>query len=184
MVNLLPETYHTLVRERYAAGRRVVLLSLALGLSLSSLLLVIPFVVSARTAKATVEAEIASLRKGKEPAVSPELAKEEAERIARAVVLLDARDRHADLLFDALGAIARHGVPGVRIETIRLSRPDGIELRGSARDRAALIALVARYRGNPIFSDVESPVSNLVKEKDIAFTLRLSLDVEYHGARQ
>ena len=50
-------------------------------------------------------------------------------------------------------------------------KKDKIALQGKASDRTAFISFVEALRKNPDFEEVVSPVSNLLKEKDLEFSL-------------
>ncbi len=50
-----------------------------------------------------------------------------------------------------------------------------IVITGVAASRNDLLKLVAAYQAEPIFARVDSPVENLVKDKDAPFTITLTL---------
>lgn len=78
---------------------------------------------------------------------------------------------------DIRKVLARKG-SGVRLTSLVWSKTEGqasVSISGVARDRQSLLTLESRLNGSGEFTDVTLPVSNLAKDKDIPFQLKLIL---------
>lgn len=71
---------------------------------------------------------------------------------------------------------------GVTMTTISFSRIAGdtakratFDIAGVADTRAALLGLIASLESEPLFGKVDSPISNLVKDKDLPYTIHIDV---------
>ncbi len=64
---------------------------------------------------------------------------------------------------------------GVRLDTLSGDKNDQIILYGNAQTRNQVIALRDALAQSKLFSDVESPLSNLVKQTDINFYFKFKI---------
>lgn len=64
--------------------------------------------------------------------------------------------------------------------TENASAPQNIRLSivGTAKERNTLLSFVEMLNKDPLFSSVDLPISSLVKDRDLNFTLAVSLNVE------
>jgi len=64
---------------------------------------------------------------------------------------------------------------GVRLDTLSLNDQNEVSLNGYAQRRELVVALKDALEKSELFSDVENPLSNLVKETDINFYFKFKL---------
>lgn len=58
---------------------------------------------------------------------------------------------------------------------LREEKGNKVTVKGEAKTRNSLLGFIERVKGLRFVSSVNSPVSNLIKENDIAFTLEINL---------
>lgn len=78
---------------------------------------------------------------------------------------------------ELLSKTLSHRNQAVRITDIRYAEGDKtlqIELAGFALSRQSLLQFLEEFKNDPTFSVIDSPISNLIKERDVPFTLLLS----------
>lgn len=77
-------------------------------------------------------------------------------------------------------SVLSHPIFGIVLNTINYNKSsDGLailELAGTAKNRSQLLAFVETLRSDPAFSKVDSPVSNLIKESQVDFSLSLQIN--------
>lgn len=66
------------------------------------------------------------------------------------------------------------GIKVTELSWLRLDKKPVLSVSGTAQDRQALIAFEERLNSSGKFSSVTLPVSNLAKDKNISFKLKLS----------
>ena len=80
----------------------------------------------------------------------------------------------------AIKLILGHQVSGVTLNEISYNKSsDGlavVNLAGMAQTRGQLLAFIAAFRSDSVFKKVDSPVSNLIKERRVDFTLTLQIN--------
>lgn len=64
---------------------------------------------------------------------------------------------------------------GVRLDTLSLNEQNEVSLNGFAQRRELVVSLKDALEKSELFSDIESPLSNLVKETDINFYFKFRL---------
>lgn len=74
-----------------------------------------------------------------------------------------------------LRVLGRMAPEGVVFRTITF-RGKGIGIQGHAERRAGVLALKKSLEEEPIFTNIVSPLSNIVKEQDINFTFNFSIN--------
>ncbi len=80
-------------------------------------------------------------------------------------------------------ALLAKRTPGTTIEAITFTRstvaPAGpratLDISGTAKDRPSLLGLIGSLESEPLFSRVDSPITNLVKDKDIQYIIHLDV---------
>ena len=67
--------------------------------------------------------------------------------------------------------------PGIRLTQIGFSSAGRgrVEITGQSATRAALLAYLDKLRTEPHFQSVDSPIKNIIRERDVAFTLTIVL---------
>lgn len=174
MINLLPESQESVVMGEYRRRLIVVTLSLFTFVCFLSLLFLLPsFILSGVKLKSLSErAALFSDKKLEEGDSAAALTRLEGQ-----VALMKTRQERRDVgtLIDTV--IARKGglvvLKGFSYE--RRGETSKLDVNGTAKTRAALIAFVDRLKEQKEFSEVYSPVSNLVKDRDIDFTVQIGI---------
>lgn len=64
---------------------------------------------------------------------------------------------------------------GVRLDTLSLNEQNEVSLNGFAQRRELVVSLKDALEKSELFSNIESPLSNLVKETDINFYFKFKL---------
>ena len=83
--------------------------------------------------------------------------------------------KNYSLLFEQLLPL----VPaGVRFKSLRIDESNKIVLAGFVSDREQIIKFKDSLESSPHFSDIESPLSNLVKQSNIDFNLSFGFNPE------
>ncbi|MBI1975395.1 MAG: hypothetical protein HYS59_00105 [Candidatus Vogelbacteria bacterium] len=157
---------------------------LFLSLVISANLVLVPFIVAGRTVRESNEIEIQMLRRERsQGGVTMRPLGEVIADTNTLITIVGKPVSSAPTLSSLVRYVVEHGTRGISLESILLSRASGIDIRGIARDRRALLDLVAAYRNKNIFSEVDSPISNLIQEENITFTIHLESPEVGHGAR-
>jgi Tfp pilus assembly protein PilN len=178
MTNLLPQTQQAVIKKEYSYRRAIVMLFALVATVLVSTGFLIPsFVLSnvklsniadeAQRARAVSEVQNtqntsgATLKdvKGKLVLLKPEA----TEHSVQSVIDLITKDKSAD----------------IRLQNIAYSRgsdgaPGKITLNGLAKNRDSITKFASKMQSNAIFKNVDLPVSNFAKDKDIAFSMQIS----------
>ncbi|MDP3958351.1 MAG: hypothetical protein Q8Q36_02725 [bacterium] len=173
MINLLPDSAKEAARAEYRRRLAVSSLVLFLTASFFVFLFLAPSYLLAYVKLASLEERRALFRKSIEEATAvKELALLEAE-------LSVLRPKEAAPPVAALiEAVVKDKGPSVRLRQFsyeRRGKTAKFDVSGSAATRASLIAFVDRLKKREEFEDVFSPVSNLVRDKDVEFTVQISL---------
>ena len=74
-----------------------------------------------------------------------------------------------------LRVLGRMAPEGVVFRTITF-RGENIGIQGHAEGRAGVLALKKNLEEEPLFTNIFSPLSNIVKERDINFTFNFAID--------
>lgn len=69
--------------------------------------------------------------------------------------------------------ILAHKTVGISILHIDRSNAGGINLKGRATTRTILLDFIKSIKGDPYFSEVTSPISNLISSTDISFSINM-----------
>lgn len=171
MYKLLPEMAREKVGREYLLRRTVVMLAaLVLVLVVAVVGLLPSYVLSKARQK-----EIASLSAGGE---SPDKSLETWVsglnlRLKTLAPKLD-RDRPAEIFADIIKERGS-GVKLTDFSWIKSEKGTELSVSGVARDRQALLSFESRLQALGQFTGVSLPVSNLAKDRDIGFEVKLSL---------
>lgn len=120
---------------------------------------------------------------------SAKIAQESVESYAQVTKSLETSTSQAKLIVDARSVPVINDYislfeslqgPSIELTKITINRSDkGIEpvsLAGTAFDRESLAAFRDRLLADPAVTAVDLPISNLAKDKDIQFTLTVTID--------
>ncbi|MBI2099741.1 MAG: PilN domain-containing protein [Candidatus Vogelbacteria bacterium] len=176
MINLLPPNTilegarHYGQRKLIVGGCLVFVLLLIASINLASLFAVLRVEAANLDGKLTA-AEARALASG-----SAQLEKE-VTILKRELDLLRRATGDKRSVSQLLPKILEPQPPGISLTNVVYNVADGgtIRLLGLAQTRQNLLDFVATLRQNPTFKAVDSPVANLIKDRDVAFTLELKV---------
>lgn len=80
-----------------------------------------------------------------------------------------------------IGRVLAERPEGVRLTGLSFRDDGTIALLGVADERRQLLNFLDRLKAEPVFLAVESPVANLIHERDAPFTLTLFLDLKHEA---
>lgn len=178
MVNLLTSQQKNIIAREYKRRRSVVWFCALAFIAASSLVLLLPsllYVVNdhrevsrrlaAEKGRATQAAE------GEDPVV---IVKE----VNRKLAILKRVRIELPLPDSVITALLENIPAGVKVTSISYERKkdDGLVLVGGvAPDREALLAFLKVLRQEPLFSEVDLPISSFVKNRDIDFSMKITI---------
>ena len=174
MINLLPLLTQKGVRKIYLIRRRIAYLLAVCALLLTTLVLLVPafLLISVRAGDAK---ELIGLAETQPVAVISNKDKEETKRInTLSSQLVDAGDFNPKVSRILKRIIELKG-EGISIIRIKYGGSGDMTIRGMARSRNDLLQLVAILENQGEFTNVDSPVSNLINNVDIDFIVQLKL---------
>ncbi len=183
MINLLPQTAQAENARDYARRRRTVAFFLSAGLGVAATVLFVPILIAARSEQASLEESLALTRE--------RIKNGEAAGVAEQVRKLNG------LLASVPGtALSETKTPALFLEHLRERVPSGIELthvdydrgkelagqakitvEGIAATRESVLAFAKALGGDSLFSNVDSPISNLVHPAKISFVITAHISV-------
>lgn len=173
MINLLPNSKKQVVRAEYRRRVAVVALSLFLAASFFAFLFLVPSYLLSYLKLVSLEERAALFKKS----IEEETAAKELARLETELSLLRVGET-APSASAFIEAVVKEKGAAVRLKQIsyeRRGKTAKFDVSGSAATRASLIAFVDRLKARNEFEDVYSPISNLVKDKDITFTVQISI---------
>jgi len=178
MINLLPEQAKLqLARDRFSRALLTAGAMLFMVTASAALMMLLTYV-SLGLQKSELLRELAIAKK------SPTLAR--VETVEEKIILtndvvkiflkgLERENRISHILDEAL----KNRPPAVGINEFTYNSPNEFRLRGSAQSRNDLLLFVERLSKSKVISGVNSPISNLLKDRDIEFELSFaSVDEE------
>ncbi|MBI3627591.1 MAG: hypothetical protein HY220_02495 [Candidatus Sungbacteria bacterium] len=78
-------------------------------------------------------------------------------------------------VYTAMGAVASQATPGIHVQFISYDRPTRtMSLAANAAVRQDLLAFQSRLAALPVVLKIDSPITNLVKESNVDFQLKIS----------
>lgn len=173
MYKLLPEKAREKVRGEYLLRRSVVMVTALVLVLVVAIVGLFPSYVISKALQREVAERTEVLRQEPEPeAVAWETW---LSSISLKLKLLDPKldkDRPSTLLAEVISEKGK----GIRINSFRWVNGDGkseLSIMGVAADRQALLAFENKLNSSGRFSAVTLPVSNLAKDRDISFELKL-----------
>lgn len=186
MINLLKESDKKIVRAEFY--RRVFN---SYGLAVAILLLISLVAVSAYFVQLRFENNTLSelVKKQRGDANAAGTANYEAD-LARANKIINslssdiANPHFATLLIEN---VLSSRAAGIKLNAIDLSKPEGgkwlLKLNGVSSSRKEMLAFTENLKKNPLFTEVDSPFSNLIKEADSNFAITLTLSPKINDPR-
>ncbi|KKW18448.1 MAG: hypothetical protein A2131_01600 [Candidatus Sungbacteria bacterium GWC2_49_10] len=74
-----------------------------------------------------------------------------------------------------LDTLANHGNAAISLETITVTQTGDVLLNGKADTRKALLEFESTLRNSPYLNDITSPLSNIIRESNISFSIQGNL---------
>lgn len=174
MYKLLPEKAREKVRGEYLLRRSVIMVTALILVLVVAIVGLSPSFVISKALQKEVAERTESLTQEPEPdAVAWETWLSSINLKLKLLAPKLDKDRPSALLAQVISERGR----GVRINSFRWINGDGkseVSIRGVAADRQALLAFESRLNSTEKFSAVTLPVSNLAKDRDISFELKLT----------
>lgn len=175
MIDLLPQNDRKILHSEYRARRGVVWALMALALLATSVVLMATvssvLAIDQYVLKSTL-AQFAGLGSNVAEFDAYQESVTEANKL---LALLGGEKGSALLASDIVTGALSVGRDGVKINSLNMTRmADGsaaAELRGVSRSRKALLAYVANLKAVENFSEVDSPISNLIKDANSDFII-------------
>ncbi len=175
MYKLLPPETREKVRSEYLLRRMVVIMVAAAGVLGVGLVGLLPSYVLSEARQREVAQE--TLANGAKTASSTGESIAWLQGLNLSLKVLNPKLDQEKPSLDLMKVIARKG-SGVRFTNITWTVADGttnLTLSGSAADRQALLTLQSALNGSGEFAAVSLPVSNLAKDRNLPFELKLTL---------
>lgn len=178
MLNILPQQQKNILKKEYSLRRIVVCLSFVVFALFISVTLLVPSYFSFYVRSNQAEINLAQAKADLSTDLqNDELTSELSTAIKHAV---DLRPLVESTSVYDLVRLFESRPPAIKITNINFinmtadTRPI-INIRGMADDRDSLRAFAAALEGRVEFENVDLPVSNFVKEKDINFSLSVGV---------
>lgn len=175
MINLLLPTDRQAIRAEYRHRLFVVGGWLAFGLTMISIIIISSFAFILSLHRDEVLGQIAVSRLN---FASDELtaAHRTISEINSSIKTLAVIPAHESVAAVYRRLIAERG-PGIQLTHFGFLAEGGgrVEISGRSETRAALLAYVDALRADSYFRSVESPVKNIIRERDISFNLIVTL---------
>ena len=180
MFKLLTEEERQLVQHEYLVRRFIVMLWALIIVLLVGIVGFLPSYILSNARQSEVLVRMESISKVKREGDEVSLKTWFSKMTSRLRVLSPALD--TDRPSDFVHAVLEQKIPGMRITDfswIRESRDNEKEkvvlsINGLASDRQTLLAFKDHINTSGVFSEVILPISDLAKDKDIAFQLKFS----------
>lgn len=178
-INLLPDAYKTEVRSEYR--RRVIIgfgVLFAVIICVNAALLA-PSWLAFASQERELQRQWDAIQKGSLFLKVSEI-ESSIRRLNRDIREYRAEDRAVNRVTPVFGAALESRRAGVAIDTLVFAVPKngsraGLTIAGHAAGRAALIAFSKALGERPVIESVESPISNLLHENDINYTMTATL---------
>lgn len=180
MINLLPAEQIIAIKSEYRRRRLVVFGVLSLAWIVILILSVLALYVLARSEHQAVDGQLAAKQK---TLVGTETGGSDVGlvQLADDLKIIKAAEQMRVLPIGFLQEVLTVKPSGVKINNLLFAKGAGtggestIELSGIAVSRRSLLAFLERLRADKAFIAVDSPVSNLIKESNVDFNLKLHL---------
>ncbi len=78
-----------------------------------------------------------------------------------------------------LTSVFENGIPGISIESITVSDNGAIAINGRASTRDALLRFEEKFKTSSFFEKISFPLSNIIRETDIIFSIQGTVKPEF-----
>ena len=178
MINLLPPERKALVLADYRRRRLVTGGLLFSGLLALTLLVLLVLLFSVRSRRLAAETTLSTerARGGQTAVLEEELV---LRQLARELGFLTAAAPRRRLT-EVVETILTKPRSGIRISDLTFDRPSAgqpiVRLAGVAATRQSLLDFLTVLRQEPLVKQVESPVSNLIRDREAEFSINLQIN--------
>lgn len=100
---------------------------------------------------------------------------QEMKKLSGAVKEIRSYISHPQYASRILDAIADHGIAGIFVETVTVSEAGAVSITGRAATRKALIDFEEKFKASEYMENISSPLSNIIRESNISFTMQGNL---------
>ena len=175
MVNLLPDTQKKIIEAEYRFRTILVSLSFFIFFLIISSALLLPAYFLSRGKFSVASADTA---------MAASLTKEQADEVRRELSLLNEKlsvvslERPGLPVSAIISSVVSSRSAEVYIKNMIYESKGGtskIDIFGTSKTRDSFLVFVENLQPAKIFSEVYSPISNLVKEKDVDFTVQIGI---------
>ncbi len=179
MINLLPPVALQNFIQEYRRRRALYVEWLVLCLLMVAAIVGLIFLFSLEVRARGVEAELARREAEVAKIISPEQRQQIAAFEARlgVVVKAVAPDESLAVIIDQ---VYRHVHPGIKLSSLTYERQTEtaatLRLHGIAATRGDLLTFITSLQAEPFFAVIDSPVSNLIRDRGATFSLSITLN--------
>lgn len=179
MYKLLPDESRAKVKREYLLRRAVVMVVALIVVEVVATVGLLPSYVLSKARRSEVEEvlRLTALEKAQAPAEDLSSWLSKLDLKLKTLSPKSDLDRPSEAI---LSILEEKGI-GVRLNRFSWARIEGqakFSVSGIANDRQSLLALEARLNTSDIFANVTLPVSNLAKDKEIPFELKLTMKLK------
>ncbi|MEK7535534.1 MAG: hypothetical protein AAB590_00775 [Patescibacteria group bacterium] len=172
MINLLPQESKVEIRKWYHNKITVVSLTFLLVALLLSIIFLVPALIATRTKQGLIESNLATA-KSRPISQEAENLKDMIREVNAKLKIISGESTSSPTFSSYVDKIFAHKTSAISLTHIEESEPGHIVLRGLARTRTALLAFIRELDGDETFAEVISPISNLINNTDIEFSVDL-----------
>lgn len=177
MMNILPPKEQMAIRREYLARLTIVFLIFCAATFAMASLLLVPRYFALNEQEKNLDSYIEIIKSGDD---ASEILLSEVEKVSKQIALLSLNESRLSIYEGALGSImeARGGV-NITSFLYEEAKDDvgTVRLEGRAPDRNELLEFTKRLKNNPLFYDVNVPVSDFVDNIDIKFSIDMHIKI-------
>jgi hypothetical protein len=176
MANLLPKKEQNALKREYSLRRFDVILFLVCVVLAVSLILLFPSYILSKVRATNVSAELEIVKKATNAANPTDDLTLRLREAKEKAVTLQVFEKNLSV-YDLIHTFETKS-PSIKLKDISYTR--GIDdvlitIQGRAGDRESLTTFQKQIKAYPNFSRVDLPISNFAKDKDIDFTMKITV---------
>ena len=176
MINLLPDEYKKQIRKEYRRRILIVALIFTFLTEIVSVILLVPSYFISNTKYYSVESHLPKdvLADKTESLKTSDIIKKINDKIDL-LRISSAGKAQINKLINSI-VVEKYSTIAIRSISYEMRGDTAkIDVLGVARSRESLLGFVDRLKKDKYFAEVYSPVSNLVKDKDIDFSIQIAI---------
>lgn len=172
--NLLSPDDKTIIGLAKAAKLIRIIAIFSCGLLITNAVFILPTLLPLAFERKELVRELATGKETQQKFQVSEHAKElkAVSMAAREIRTYISKPRYSSKIIDAFG---NTGIPGISLETITVTETGELILNGRAATRNALLDLEAALKRSPYIDSISSPLSNIIRESNISFSIKGTL---------